>query len=371
MPEPLIGLFSETSIRGAREPRDYYRALGKQLVLADELGFDFFGLTQNFGRDSVETNFSISPDPLTFFAAHIPLTKRIRALTAILVGPLHHPAVALSQAALVDNLSDGRVILGVGRGHPWIYDRIGVPQEESRPRMAQFLEITRLLLDQPDQRHTVEGRIWSLRDFELWPKFVQPELPVFVAAARSAGGAEDAAARGFGLLMPTYLGMAIDQAENQIDVYRAASRAAGHSDGRVLLGVQVYAHADAELAVQRGAETFAAQMHVFKRDVEMHVEQLGPEYPGYKEMGGQFDQLSDPAFVREKFQRDWPLHLSTWGDRSIQLAKFEELIERVRPQGLILNIDAGGVPYDWVDESIRYFGEQVLPDIRAMLARVR
>lgn len=367
MADPLVGLFTETSVRGNRSPRQYLRVLGRSLVLADKLGFDFFGVTQNYGRDSAATSFSISPDPLSFFAAHIPRTRRIKILTAILIGPVHHPGVALSQAALVDNLSDGRVMLGVGRGHPWIYDRLGVPQQESRVRMAEFLNFTRQLLDGPDLRHSIAGDIWTLNDFELWPKFVQPELPVYVAAARSAEGAQDAARLGFGLLMPSYLGMEIERVEQQIAIYREAARRHRGNEGRVLLGVQVYGDADAALAVERGARTFASQMEIFRRDLELFGGQVGQNYPGYQQMGEQFKQLSDPDYVREKFLRDWPTHLSIWGDRDAMLPKFAEIVTRIKPQGLILNVDAGGVPYSHVDSAIRYIGKHLLADLRDLL----
>jgi len=73
----------------------------------------------------------------------------------------------------VDNLSNGRVMLGVGRGHPWLYDRLGMKQDESRARMREFLQMTRKILDDPNGRHTISGNFWTVEDFELLPQFVQ------------------------------------------------------------------------------------------------------------------------------------------------------------------------------------------------------
>jgi len=112
----MIGLFSEASLNGFRPPIDYYRELGRQITLGDELGYDFFATTQSYGLDYADSTFSIVPDPLALFSAQIANTKTIKILTAITIAPFHHPAIALSDFALVDNLSNGRVMLGFGRG---------------------------------------------------------------------------------------------------------------------------------------------------------------------------------------------------------------------------------------------------------------
>ena len=85
--------------------------LAEQAVFAEQLGFDSFFLPENHfgGRGSV-------PEPLMLLAAVAARTRRIRLGTTSLLLPVRHPLQAAEQVAVLDQLSDGRVILGLGRG---------------------------------------------------------------------------------------------------------------------------------------------------------------------------------------------------------------------------------------------------------------
>ena len=98
---------------------------------------------------------------------------------------------------------------------------------------------------------------------------------------------------------------------------------------------------------------------------------LGKQYPLYREIGNFFTQMSDPGFCAETVEREWPRYMAVWGDKSRCLERFAELIERVKPDGLILNIDAGGIPQEEVEASMRYVSEHILADLRPMIEKAR
>jgi alkanesulfonate monooxygenase SsuD/methylene tetrahydromethanopterin reductase-like flavin-dependent oxidoreductase (luciferase family) len=86
-------------------------ALTAQAQAAESLGYDSFWLPENhFGEHAI-------PDPLMLLAAVAAGTARIRLATTSYLLPLRHPLQAAEQVAVLDQLSGGRVILGVGRGY--------------------------------------------------------------------------------------------------------------------------------------------------------------------------------------------------------------------------------------------------------------
>ncbi|MBV1960910.1 MAG: LLM class flavin-dependent oxidoreductase [Immundisolibacteraceae bacterium] len=362
-----IGLFSETSLNGPRNVREYYRELGQQIVLGDKLGFDFFSCTQSYGLDFADSTFSISPDPLALFAAQIPLTEKIKILTAITIAPFHHPAMALSDAAAIDNLSDGRVMLGVGRGHPWLYDRMGLDQSESRARFTEFGTMARTILDDQTGRHTLKGKFWNTDDFELLPKFVQQDPEVYVAVIGGPPSALEAARNRFGLIFPSYLGMKMDDVLVIQEAYQAEHNRLWGCDGKTLLGIHASTLEDAELANRKGVESLAGQLKVFARNMVEFSAKLGPDYPAYGPIGEFFTMMAEPENCQRMVAEEWPTYMAVWGNAEQSLPKFEELVNAVKPHGLIINIDAGGVDHGHVIDSMNYFGDKVLAPLQEIL----
>ena len=111
--------------------------LAEQAAFAEQLGFESFFLPENHfsGRGSV-------PEPLMLLAAAAARTRRIRLGTTSLLLPVRHPLQAAEQVAVLDQLSEGRVILGLGRGYQApLYRAFDVPLAEKRRMFADALEI--------------------------------------------------------------------------------------------------------------------------------------------------------------------------------------------------------------------------------------
>ena len=97
--------------------------LVRQAELAEGWGYESFWLPENhFGEGAI-------PDPLMLLAAVAGATQTIRLATTSFLLPLRHPIQAAEQVAVLDQLSNGRVILGVGRGfQPAMFDAFNVPK---------------------------------------------------------------------------------------------------------------------------------------------------------------------------------------------------------------------------------------------------
>ena len=87
------------------------QALTQQAQAAEALGYDSFWLPEN------HFNPGALPDPLMLLAGVAAGTSRLKLATTSYLLPLRHPLQAAEQVAVLDQLSGGRVILGIGRGY--------------------------------------------------------------------------------------------------------------------------------------------------------------------------------------------------------------------------------------------------------------
>ena len=122
----------------------------------------------------------------TLLAAVARETTRIRIGTHVTQIPLRNPALLARQALTVDQISGGRLELGLGTGltiDP-AYDMMGLPNWEAGERVARFkeyVEIVDLLLSNETSSYT--GRYYEIRDAVMNPRPVQrPRPPIVIAA---------------------------------------------------------------------------------------------------------------------------------------------------------------------------------------------
>lgn len=123
---------------------------------AEELGFDHVAV----GNRLLDSGFGLDADPLVLLAAIAAGTSRVRLLTSVLVVPYYPALLLANQAATLDVLSGGRLILGVGTGwNPAEFDGVGVPARERGSRTDDHLAAAKALWSQRpadfDGPHTV------------------------------------------------------------------------------------------------------------------------------------------------------------------------------------------------------------------------
>ncbi|HWT10464.1 MAG TPA: LLM class flavin-dependent oxidoreductase, partial [Roseomonas sp.] len=116
-------------------------------------------------------------DPVTFAAAVLAATQRIKVGFAVAQVSLHHPMRLAEQMSLLDNLGRGRVIVGLGRGtayNVYEYQGYGIPHEEALERYEEAEGIMVKAWTSPEG-FTHEGRHWTLKVPQLRPTpFTRP-----------------------------------------------------------------------------------------------------------------------------------------------------------------------------------------------------
>ncbi|MGK0473908.1 MAG: alkanesulfonate monooxygenase SsuD [Candidatus Azotimanducaceae bacterium] len=112
-------------------------ALADQAVIAENMGFHSFWLPENHFGDQRSI-----PSPLTLLAAVAAKTKRIKLGTTSYLITIRHPLQAAEEVAVLDQLSEGRLILGLGRGvQPAMFKAFNLPTKEKRKRFQENLDL--------------------------------------------------------------------------------------------------------------------------------------------------------------------------------------------------------------------------------------
>jgi alkanesulfonate monooxygenase SsuD/methylene tetrahydromethanopterin reductase-like flavin-dependent oxidoreductase (luciferase family) len=351
-----IGLFTEFSYPGKSEQQTYADVL-EQIYAADELGYDFFSLTESYGKDL----FSCSPFPLGLYVAAAQRARRIRFLTGIISMPIHHPAMLASEVAAADLLTNGRIMLGLGRGHPWVIGRMNVDAATSA---ARFEEGIRMLVEifKGDYIEKLDGEFWQIRDFKLSPPPVQvPHPPIYTAAATTPESAKFAGKVGQGLVQPGYLGIPFDLVRSLTETYRQNLPAGAASD--VVLGIHLHCARDRDEAITNGALALASQAEVFlrgrlSRPVETETIRTYASKSASREA---FEKLCTPEKARQAVESEWPNIMAVWGTPDECIEKIKFYVDAMRPEQLMLNIASGSLAQDKVLASMRICAEKVLP----------
>ena len=168
---------------------DRYAQLQDEIVLADELGYSVFFLAEHHFHE-----YGIVPAPSVVLAAAARRTTRIGLGVAVSVLPFHDPLPLAEEYALLDQLSDGRLCLGVGSGYlQHEFDGFGVPPEQKRDRFDEALQV--LLSAWEGKPFDFHGRHFDLTNARIavTPR-QRPHPPLWVAilrpeAARHVGAA--------------------------------------------------------------------------------------------------------------------------------------------------------------------------------------
>ena len=139
-----FGLFCLNPQRdAAKSPREIYREALDQVRMAEQIGFDIAWFAEHHF-----SNYCLCPSPVTMATYMAGLTKRIRLGTAVIVAPLYHPLRMLEDVAVLDQLSDGRAVLGFGSGYQqYEFHKFGVDLKAGRDIFLETMEVTEQFIE--------------------------------------------------------------------------------------------------------------------------------------------------------------------------------------------------------------------------------
>jgi alkanesulfonate monooxygenase SsuD/methylene tetrahydromethanopterin reductase-like flavin-dependent oxidoreductase (luciferase family) len=305
--------------------------------LAEELGYDAVWLAEHHFDGTC-----IYVDPVAFSAALSQATSRVKIGFAVIQASLHHPLRLAEQLALVDHLSRGRLIVGLGRGsmfNNYEYAAYEIDPQSSRER---FVEIEDILLKCWAGGHVAHnGKFWNFDIPNLRPRpFTRPHPPIVHALVSEASTLALAKSGG-----PFLMAGPAEAIVKRCELYRRAMREAGHD----------------EAAIARAfAESWAWQ-HVVVADSDERAVEIG--LPAFEGMMGYRATLEANPVFGEIAKRVGPRQLP----RSLVAGAPATVAEQLAPLrdagigGLILRFRIGEIAHQHAVASQRLFMDKVAP----------
>jgi probable F420-dependent oxidoreductase len=231
------------------------------LQRAEALGFESaWTMEQVLGT----TPFLSPIETMTYAAA---CTERIRLGCVVLVTPLHSPVHLAKSLSTLDQLSRGRLEIGVGTGgRNRMFSAFGVDPTRLVGRFNEGLRLMKALWTEPHV--TLDGRFWQLQDASMQPKpFQKPHPPIWFGANHPDALAR-AARHGDGFFGAG--STTTSRFAEQVLVVRQALATAGHDTAAFRIAKRVYIAVDddAERARRRVAASLVDIYGDFGRSLE-------------------------------------------------------------------------------------------------------
>lgn len=252
-PHPVTGVLKST--------QDRFREVVDSALVAEELGFDGFGVGERHERPFISSS---PPVLLSHLAA---LTKRIRLFTTVTTLSLLDPVRAYEDYATLDHLSGGRLELIIGKGNGAAQRELfHVTPEDQWARNAESYELFRQIWrnDKVTASPVFRG---ELKDAEVWPRPFQQPVRVWHGSATSKESVELAARYGDPLFSANVTNTIEPYAE-LVRHYRRRWADHGHDPALATVGAGsagYYATATSQEAIEAYRPFFEGQLAFQKR----------------------------------------------------------------------------------------------------------
>lgn len=245
----------------------------REAQLCDELGMDSIWLSEHHFDGS-----SVYADPLGFAAALAVATKRIEIGFGVIQTALYHPIHLAEQLSLLDHLSKGRLILGLGRGtflNIYEYEGFGIDADEAQARFEEAEEVI-LKAWRTEGEFVHHGKFWNLRVPMLRPRPYTKPHPEILRGASSEGSLFELGRQGRPILLNP---QSNETTRQRVEIYRKGMRAGGFSEEYIARNVakiwvwrSIYV-AESDAQAETVGKAFADKMHTFRRAMRNKVKE--------------------------------------------------------------------------------------------------
>ena len=362
-----------------------YKETLDQCELADKVGFHNLWFVEHHFL----MGFSGSPCPEVLFGALSQRTKNIRIGFGVSILPNHHPVRIAERAAMVDQLTDGRVEFGTGRSNAYEQMGQGIDPRETRDRWDEAIRMLPQIW-QSDE-FSWEGKFWNVPTRRVLPRMYQKPHPRMYLACTQTESFRLAAQKGIGVLSSA--SYAVDILAEHVKVYRDAIKDADPVGAFVndFWGNNVHSFCGKD--DQEAKELAAESMKTF----------FGPDKPYIQGRIGAYEELLEawggiPDHLQADFGR-WlrqsdeahqtqaaeagisldagpgaaraaiaQLDANTLSDRGVIIAgnpesciKTVKMYEDIGVDQCMLIMQTETIPHEKVMESIELFGKEVIP----------
>jgi len=330
--------------QSGRAQGETYRERLKMLEVAEEAGFYAYHLAEHHG-----TELSTVPSPGLFLAAAAEHTSRLRLGPLTYVLPLYNPLRLLEEICMLDQLSQGRLEVGIGRGSsPYEGLRFGVKRDESRPMFDEALDI--IVQGLSSGRIDHQGNYFQYDQTVTFLRPVQQPYPPLWYPTNSPASVPYIARHGFNTLFSFALSGDFEQAREMVDVYWREFEAHRQDPGRLNAHV---------------AEPFvgiAGLIHVAATDA-LAQEQARPAYAKYIfNFTERYNRVGDPKHAGKcNFDRDVAEGKILVGSPDTVRRRLGEYLRISGANYCMGEFSFGSLTPDQILGSIKLFASEVIP----------
>jgi alkanesulfonate monooxygenase SsuD/methylene tetrahydromethanopterin reductase-like flavin-dependent oxidoreductase (luciferase family) len=229
-----------------------YAAIMDQIVMLDGLGLDLVWFTEHHFLDD-----GYLPSWVPMAGAIAARTKHVRLSSDVCLLPFNHPVRLAEDLAVLDNISNGRIEVGVGMGYaPHEFRGFGLPVSRRVSLTDEGIEVLRHCFT--GEKFSFHGKRYDFDDVVIRPRYVQPGGPPLWIAAMSEAGAQRAA-RNDGNFLPQGARSMV------LDPWRATLKASGRNPDNYRVGIirscLVTDDAERDWPAVRAAERYRGQIY--------------------------------------------------------------------------------------------------------------
>jgi alkanesulfonate monooxygenase SsuD/methylene tetrahydromethanopterin reductase-like flavin-dependent oxidoreductase (luciferase family) len=282
------------------------------------------------------------PAPFVTMAAIAASTNKIKIGSGIVILPLYDPVHVAEHGAVLDVISAGRLILGVGQGYrPEEFDGFRVPLTSRPGRLREGVEVIRALWTRPSV--TYAGKHYRLRDVTLLPQPIQKPSPPIWVAAKIRPAVELAAEIGDAWFGDPITPFAV--LKHRLMNYKTALERKGQSIEAL------------EFPLMREAYCADTDERAWKeaRDPVLYI------YHEYLDWGHMQDEDGRPVAPGDKNALELLRRRFIIGSPETCIRDCRRYRDELGVSNLVLRMKFPGLPHDRVMNSIRLWAEKVMP----------
>ena len=279
----------------------------------------------------------------------------------MIVLPWHDPLRVAEQISMLDVVSGGRVILGIGRGTGRVeFDGFRVPMPEARGR---FAEATDMILTGLDRGYVeYDGQYVRQPRVDLRPSPPRTFRGRTYAAAISPESAEIMARMGVGILIVPQKPWPV--VRHELATYRATFLAAtGEVAPPPLCAGWTFVDESADRAETMARQYIGGYWDSVVRHYEFDQDHLS-KTPGYEFHGQMFERLTAPGGAER--MEEFFLGLQVWGTPEQVYDRIVTIQDNTYADGYMAVCSYAGMPADEAERNLHLFAREVLPELKAL-----
>ena len=333
MPDPNIG------------SEKHFQNMIDQSILAEKLGYKTVSIPEHH-----LINILMMPSPLQMAVKIATLTKKINITTGISVLPLHDMRTYAGDVATADILTNGRLILGVGRGaFAWEMERLGSPINDSKEKFIESLKVLQLLLSEKEVSY--KGKYYNFDPITIMPRPISNPISMMIAAM-DIDSIKNAASRGFHV-QSTVLSGTKELLVKRVNAFKDGCEQLGEKGKLLKLSMQRMAYATSDEKDAKDKNILAYEY--YKRFDNMFT---GPG----KVKNGEIEPLPRKQSIEELTE-------------NLLICPTSEMIDKLSIYAeagvdeIIISSDLGQTQNEMID-SMHRIGEEVIPHFKKTNSQV-